>query len=347
MLIEQVNTVLFEVAGTLFADVPGIRYTYSKRGNEMELTEKQELYIARYVKAVSDAIASRLTEPQCERAMARLQARIRTQINGLNKARPDDNDVLEIVRKLGSAENQADVLVRVWGSGESVPAATDTDAPGAVSAVNPVQAEKKSVAQPTTVKPAFSKPAGIKTPPPAVWLGVVAWCAAQWDLPVWALRALTVLIGTITLPVALLLYTGAFFWLRLTGKPVSNEPLHPARMILRPLLTGLLIAVIHYGGVYAIKGVYIVHDTWLKRDMPDMSEWAWFETEAGRMFFWMLFVLLPLALFSAMPLANAWDYSLKRLNQACVALYAIVVSFGIASFVTGLILAFVREFTGR
>lgn len=347
MLIEQISAVLFQAVVPLFADVPGIRYTYSKRGNEMELTEKQELYIARYVKAVSDALSGRLTEPQCERALARLQARIRTQINGLNKMRPDDTDVLEIVRKLGSAENQADVLVRVWGSGESVPAATDTDTPGAVSAVNPVQTEKKSVAQPTTVKPAFSKPAGIKTPPPAVWLGVVAWCAAEWDLPVWALRILVFLLGLVTLPIALLAYTGVFFWLRLGGKAVSTAPLHPARMIFRPLLTGLLLAVIHYCGVYAIKGVYIVHDTWLKRDIPDMSEWAWFETEAGRMFFWMLFFLLPLALFSAMPLANAWDYSLKRLNQACVALYAIVVSFGIASFVTGLILAFVREFTGR
>jgi phage shock protein PspC (stress-responsive transcriptional regulator) len=313
----------------------------------MELTEKQELYIVRYVKAVSDALAGRLTEPQCERALARLQARIRTQINGLNKARPDDTDVLEIVRKLGSAENQADVLVRVWGSGESVPAVTDADTPDTVPAANIVPTEKKTAPPQATTKPTFSTPAAAKTPAPAVWLGVVAWCATQWDLPVWALRALTVLIGTITLPVALLLYTGAFFWLRLTGKPVSNAPLHPARMIFRPLLTGLLLAVIHYCGVYAIKGVYIVHDTWLKRGLPDMSEWAWFETEAGRMFFWMLFLLLPLSLFSAMPLANAWDYSLKRLNQACVALYAIVVSFGIASFVTGLILAFVREFTGR
>ena len=309
----------------------------------MELTEKQNLYITRYLRSVSDALAGRLTEKQCERAMARLQSRIQSQITGLNKARPDDTDVLDIVRKLGSAESQADVLGRVWGSGDAATELADVAAP-----LSPAtNGENTSTGKTTAAaKPVFSQPAAI-APPAAVWLGVLAWCAAQWDLPAWALRTLAVFVGLVTLPVALLVYTIAFFWLRMGGKQVSQAPLHPLRMVFRPLLTGLLIGVIHFCGVYAIKGVYIVHDTWLKRDMPDMSEWAWFETEAGRMFFWMLFLLLPLALFSAMPLANAWDYSLKRLNQACVALYAIVVSFGIASFVTGLILAFVREFTGQ
>ena len=308
----------------------------------MELTEKQELYIARYMRSVSDALTVRLTEPQRERAMARLQARIREQLNRINKAHAEDTDVADILRKLGSPENQAAVLVRVWGSSdanESSPEVQET--PSELRKTSGVTGSKPPV------KPVFSKPASAVTPSAAVWLGVIAWVAAQWDLPVWALRILAALVGVVTAPIALLVYMGAFFWLRLGGKDVSPKPLHPARMFFRPLLTTLLLCLIHFCGIYAIKGVYIIHDTWLKRDMPDMSEWAWFETEAGRMLFWMLFFLLPLSLFSAMPLANAWDYSLKRLNQACVALYAIVVSFGIASFVTGLILAFVREFTGR
>jgi len=308
----------------------------------MELTEKQELYIARYMRSVSDALAGRLTEPQRERAVARLQARIRDQLNRISKAHPDDIDVADVLRKMGSAESQVEVLVRVWGSGDAEETAPESQETPSVLK----KASGTPVSQPP-VKPVFSKPAAAATPPASVWLGVLAWTAAQWDLPVWALRILAALVGVVTAPVALLVYMGAFFWLRLGGKAVSRAPLHPARMFFRPLLTTLLLCLIHYCGVYAIKGVYIVHDTWLKRDMPDMSEWAWFETEAGRMLFWMLFLLLPLSLFSAMPLANAWDYSLKRLNQACVALYAIVVSFGIASFVTGLILAFVREFTGR
>lgn len=307
----------------------------------MELTEKQELYIARYMRAVSDALAGRLNESQRDRALARLQARIREHLNRTNKARPEDADLANILHKLGSAERQAAVLVRVWGSGT----ADETSSPPQQTPSASGRASSKNGATPPP-RLANSKPASAVTPPDAVWLGVLAWAATEWDMPVWALRILAVLVGVVIVPVALLVYMGAFFWLRLNNKAVSHAPLHPARMCFRPFLTTLLLCLIHLCGIYAIKGVYIVHDTWLKRDMPNMSEWGWFETEAGRMLFWMLFLLLPLSLFSAMPLANAWDYSLKRLNQACVALYAIVVSFGIASFVTGLILAFVREFTG-
>jgi len=305
----------------------------------MEFTQKQELYINRYMKSVADALTGRLTEKQSDRAISRLQTRIIEQLKARDKAYLEDTDVLDVLRKMGAPENQADILVRVWGSGEA--AATSDETP---QAVTPSAVPK--VSEPTT-RTSFSKAPARKMQSPSVWLGVIAWLAAQWDLPVWAIRILAVLLGAVTLPVALLVYMSAYFWLRLSGQFATVSPLHPWRMFFRPVMTALMLGVIHFTGIYAIKGVYIVHDTWLKRAMPDMSEWAWFETEAGRMFFWAFFLLLPLALFSAMPLANAWDYSLKRLNQACVALYAIVVSFGVASFVTGIILAFVREFTGR
>ena len=305
----------------------------------MEYTQKQEMYLTRYMKSVADALAGRLTEAQCSRALSRLQTRINEQLNATGKAYLEDMDVLEVLRKMGAPENQADILVRVWGSGEA--AATSDEA---FSAVASSAASKATEPTPRT---SFSKAPARKIQSPSVWLGVIAWLATQWDLPVWAIRILAVLVGVVTLPMALLVYMGAYFWLRLSGQLAPVSPLHPWRMFFRPVMTALMLGVIHFSGIYAIKGVYIVHDTWLKRAMPDMSEWAWFETEAGRMFFWAFFLLLPLALFSAMPLANAWDYSLKRLNQACVALYAIVVSFGVASFVTGIILAFVREFTGR
>ncbi len=208
-----------------------------------------------------------------------------------------------------------------------------------------VSAERRSRTSP---EPQARKAATIPNRPvsPPVWLGVLAWCAAVLDWPVWALRILTVIIGLVTAPIALLVYMGAYLWLRVNGRIEGTMPLRPWRMFFRPVVTALMLIVIHFAGIYAIKAVRVLHENWLNRAMPDMAEWAWYDAEAGRMFFWALVLLAPLALFSAMPLANAWDYSIKRFVQACTALYAIAVSFGVASFISGLILAFVREFTG-
>jgi len=311
----------------------------------MELTQKQELYISRYMRAVADALYGRLNERQCERALSRLQGRVREQINAAGKARPEDIDVLDALRKLGAPERQADILARIWG-GESGAAESAASATPAQSSPPEYDAPSPRNTTDAPAKTAMDAPLRKETRPASVWLGVLAWCAEQWDLPVWALRVFVALIGAVTFPAALLVYMAVYFRLRVSGRLGTVPPLRWFQMIFRPALTALMLSVIHFAGVYGVKGVCLAYDTWLKRDMPDISEWAWFETEAGRMFFWALTLLVPLSLFSAMPLANAWDYSIKRFTQACVALYAIVVSFGIASYVTGIILAFVREFTG-
>ena len=301
----------------------------------MEYTQKQQLYISKYMQTVADILSERLTKKQYDRALSRLQAHITEQINGTGKVRPEDIDVLDVIRKMGTAQSQAAILLRVCGDGEaSVPIDTRSSA-------------LEETAPKAAPKYAFSQAAPKKKEAVIVWLGVFSWLAVQWNLPVWALRILAVLVGAVLLPILLFIYMGVYFWLRLSGRITTVLPLSPVRLFFRPLLTVLMIGIIHFGALYAVTLIYKAHDTWLDRAMPDIAEWAWFEMEAGRMFFWVLFLLFPLALFSAMPLANAWDYSLKRLTQACVVLYAIAVSFGVATFVTGIILDFVREFTGR
>ncbi len=64
----------------------------------------------------------------------------------------------------------------------------------------------------------------------------------------------------------------------------------------------------------------------------------------GTLRFWALALTLPLAVLSALPLANAWDYTLKRLVQALLALYGLILCFGIASFLVGIILDVVSDF---
>ncbi len=308
----------------------------------MDLTQKQELYISRYMRSVADVLAGRLSDKQCDRALSRLHARIMDQIGAVDKARPEDVDVLDVLRKMGAPEKQADILARVWGGESTRPAAAPE--PAATPASPAAAPVHDAASKPDT--PRMSAEPSVTPASDTVWLGVFSWTATQLDWPVWALRILAVLVGLVTLPLALVAYMVAYFFLVAGGRMAACGPLHPWRMFFRPTMTVVMLTVIHFAARYAIRGVEIAHTVWLNRALPDMGEWAWFEAEGVRMYFWAVVLLVPIALFSAMPLANAWDYSLKRFTQACTALYAIVVSFGVASFVVGVILAFVKEFTG-
>jgi hypothetical protein len=87
-------------------------------------------------------------------------------------------------------------------------------------------------------------------------------------------------------------------------------------------------------------------ETWAKRPVPDTGQWGWYLQQQGSLLFWTLFLSLPVALLGALPMAGGWDRTLRRLSQAVLALYAVVICFGLASAVAGVILQTVRELKG-
>jgi hypothetical protein len=96
---------------------------------------------------------------------------------------------------------------------------------------------------------------------------------------------------------------------------------------------------------YSLRLIAFVHEWALNRPVPPLGDWGWMQYYAGTLFFWMLVIMLPLAALSGMPLANAWDQSLKRVVQAIGALYGVAISMGIASNVVGILLDVVQDFT--
>lgn len=311
----------------------------------MELTEKHELYVSRYISEIEEKIGDQLSPGQRERALGRLRARIDEKLRSASADGMDDTEILNLLHKMGQPETQAAILVRVWGDASDAIAPVPAPAPSEVSAAASAVPSEKESGKVATV--AFeTKPAGKGKERGPVWLGVALYLSRTYGLPVWALRALAFLLGIATGPVALMLYMLAFILLRVSGKVKAPAVFHPSRVVLNPLFTGGLLALFHFAGVYGIVGIRLAHEKYLGRVVPELNEWAWLEVEAARLFLGALLFLLPLALFSAMPLANKWDYSLKRFTQAGVVLYAIMVSFGLASFITGIILNFVNEFAG-
>ncbi len=307
----------------------------------MQLTENQERYISQYIGEIEESIGDQLSPKQRDRALSRLRARLDEKIRSGVSAPLEDADVLNILHKMGDPETQAAILVRVWGDVTIGGAALTPSETSPTSASNPNASSPSSGQTAKAQKGAPSK--GNKFGP--VWLGVVSYFARRSGLPLWALRLLASLLGLLTGPLALMTYMAAYIVLRLRGRLQSPAPFHFYRVVLYPAITGILLLLFYFGGVYGIMGIRMAHEKYLGRTVPELNEWAWLEVEAPSIFVSALFILLPLSLFSAMPLANGWDYSLKRFTQAGVILYAVILSFGIAFFLTGIILNFVHEFT--
>lgn len=305
--------------------------------------------------SVAGAMKGHLDEERLQYALSRLYGRIKLYIRRSGKNHIEDIDVLDILRKMGSPEHQASILVQVLeGSKVTTPERSERPAhmePSegkATASRTKQQADMDSMSAQVDVRQSESVKGAVyngkKHHSRILWLGVCVTVAGMLDWPVWALRTLIFLLGLVLTPLAIVVYLLAYFWLRAEQRLPVTTPLRPLSMTVRPLLTGLSIIAIHMIGVYAVKAAHIVYETWFDRLLPPLGDWAWIQSTGSLMLWIAMLYLLPLALLSAMPLADTWEYSLKRFTQACVALYAIIISFGIASYITGIILVFVREF---
>mgnify|MGYP000971372490 CR=1 FL=1 len=81
----------------------------------MELTEKHELYVSRYISEIEEKIGDQLSPGQRERALGRLRARIDEKLKSASAEGMDDTEILNLLHKMGQPETQAAILVRVWG----------------------------------------------------------------------------------------------------------------------------------------------------------------------------------------------------------------------------------------
>lgn len=178
-----------------------------------------------------------------------------------------------------------------------------------------------------------------------IWLGVCAGIAARTGLDSWVVRLLAVLFGLAAGPLAILGYLALY--LTMYWASGNDAPRIRKRRVLGRVVGAFLVTItLHLGALYGIRLIYFAHVQYIKRPVPPLGQWEWLEVQAPDFLFWGLAIFLPLAALSAMPLANAWDYSLKRVVQAGLALYGVLLSFGIASVLVGIILDFVHEFTG-
>lgn len=273
----------------------------------MRLTQKQEWLIDRHLQEVARALEGD-TEPKViDRAVARVRSRIEGCLRAEGGGILADEAVREAIRKTG----QPDAVAR------EVLAAAQADAAR-----------------------------GPESSPNRRWLGVCYWAADRSGMPPRMVRLIALLAGLVAAPLALLAYAGGYFWLRATGALPEPGRLRPLRLAWRVAATVLVAVALYLGAKYGFKGLAFAMEEWARRPVPELGQWGWYMQQQGSLLFWTLFLTLPVALLGALPMAGGWDRTLRRLSQAMLALYAVVICFGLASVVAGIILQTVREFKG-
>lgn len=281
----------------------------------MHLTQKQESLISQYLRDLSRRLDSSLPEKVRDRSLRHVQTRIYHDLERLNSSAISDDDVLRVLRH--AATGNADT--------------TQSSAPVRTVETPDTTAE-------TLVPPPQAPLRGRARDPKPIWLGVCAHNAERIGLETWMVRLGLILLGLCTGPFAVFVYLAGFAEYYVSLPEKQRPPIAWPRLAVRGAVPVIVLVALRWGANQALVLIAYGHERIFKEAMPSLGEWDWFRFQEGTYFFLAFVSVLPLAVLSGLPLANAWGHSLKRLAQAITALYAIALCFGIASVIAGLIL---------
>jgi phage shock protein PspC (stress-responsive transcriptional regulator) len=175
-----------------------------------------------------------------------------------------------------------------------------------------------------------------------VWLGVCAAIATDLALDPILVRAFFVVVG-LTGPAAIMLYLVLFAAYYATGR---LHYLPPIRW--QPLAGFTSFAVVT---ALALFGVTLLLTELLRSGYTRLSDapfhllpyWHGILDFQTRWLMLCLVVVLPLAILGALPLANDWDLTWRKVVKAGLALYALVLSIALGSALAAVIIGVLEQ----
>lgn len=313
----------------------------------MKYTQKQELLVSRYLREVGEELAD-LPHSVRERVLLRLKARITKEFDEVGEgAALNDEEVLAVLRLFGTpAEMARDVLNRRQSEGQPATRPKHVYWLGVCQAL----ADRFDVSE-TFIRALFLV-AGLTGPGLALldlglrafgFMGEIAEGGAKGVA--WPGVPGFVVLLALSGPVVLVAYLAVYFEMYLTSEEDMFPRISKRKVAMYLLGTAGGVLGFHVATQGALAAMIYLYMRITEKGAPVLGQWGWLEADAGWMFFAALCALMPLALFSALPLSNRWDQTGKRLVQAGVALYALVLCLGIASALVGVILLVVEAFT--
>lgn len=177
------------------------------------------------------------------------------------------------------------------------------------------------------------------------WLGVCGGVGEHFGLNVKLVRFIAFCLGLMTGPVMLIVYLAVYFEMYLTADSEDIPRIDKLKLV-KLVLGALAAASAFYAATRGVLALMTyAYMRFMEKSEPFLGKWGWLEANATWLFLGVLCVLMPIALLSGLPLATGWDHTGKRVVQAGLALYALVLCLGIASALAGVIFLVVEEFT--
>lgn len=266
----------------------------------VELTEHQERRIARYLRDVGAELRD-LPAEERERALARLNVRIeRELIRGGDLV--GDEHLDRVIAGYGSPASQA----------ARIRDAKVSDEPECILAWS-----RRS------------------------WLGVCAGLARYFNLDPTVVRALFVLLGFVPflLPVVLWGYLTFYLYQYSSAKGRGLDPIDSTK-VARSVGAMLGVAVLLYTSArFFLYFISYAHVQIIHTELVYPAEWGWLAKDIGFIFFFTLATGIPLSAIAGMPVSADWSGTLRKIVQAGLAVYAVLLCFGVACAVVGAVVA--------
>lgn len=272
----------------------------------MRLTQKQEWLVARYVRAVGDELGD-MPDGVREQAIARIKVRIKRELKAFTTSPLRDPQVIGVLQRLGPPAEQAGTL---------------KDA-------------------------RLSAPLLVLSVTDRVWLGVCGGIGEYLDVDPLQVRFSAVVLGLMWGPLALITYLAFYF--EMYNATRLSELRHRLPRIggvkLLRMTGGTLMAVATLD-LTARMGLMLLDgaSAWLSVQPDiDLGPWEWVRLNLTWLMYAALVALAPVAVLAGLPVAGQWGLMAKRLICAAVALYALVLCFGVALSLVGVILQVVAR----
>ena len=313
----------------------------------MKLTQKQELLVTRYVREVSRCMGDGADGSESQ-VLARLRGRITRELEGRpTETTLSDDDVLDVLERFGPPETVARKIAERTAPGrESAPISNDPRWLGVCS-----HAAAHLGVRPGPIR-ALLLALGLGGP--LIFLLNLGFTLTALgraiaenpsQVPPWpGVSSLAVLLA-LSGPFLLGAYLAAYVALYLASEPGSMPRIEKAKLAKFLVATSAAALAFHYTMRGALALINFGYVRVVGERVPDLGPWAWIDGSATSLLLCVLWMLLPVAALSGLPVPNQWDQTGKRVVQAGIAVYALVLCLGIASVLAGCIFFGVEAFT--
>lgn len=287
----------------------------------MKLTAGQEKLIADYLNALSAELTP-LGEDARRSALMRARARIREELRAFGTEFVGNGDVSQILDQCGTPSGYAERLVQ----------GLKTDGTSGAPKAN---GRGVSPDGPWSLDAAEGR-----------FLGVCAGIAREFDLTPSAVRGFGLLL-LVTGPFAVLAYLGAYAYMRRQTDPDRAAPIDWTAFAKRTGAAFAIALALHLAGVWTVFAIGWAYERLTGGSIAAIApEYGWLPGAAFGYLFWALMWSLPFAALAGLPVSKGWTGTFNKLAQACLALYAVALAYGVGALLAGVALVESKNLQG-